>query len=478
MKNNITSTFNSTSSTLKLNTQTPGHIILVIFLSILGIGLFGAAVYIARLRTKSKTPLKNRATKYLDNSNEIKDNHLNSKKDSNVLDKRSRSFSNKNKNHLKSKSNIKNDNKKNYKSSLQKNKIPILYGKENDKISIDSQNSVDGNFKIIAIPFKFHEFEKKNKIENIENDFSDYKIDKNLINNKKEKINIFSHYNSLIQVNFKSGKKSKNKNKLSTEVSNNNTVILNNNALNINEFSKIKIYKKIQENNLEGAEDLNFHKKIDSSNVGKINTSDNEKEKNIGDNDMYLVKIEEKENNNNIANQFSNKIQKKENKESVNHIPYNKDSSVQNKYKSKVNFVERKINEPRYENNRKIRVNTISNTSRYSEFEEKVLEIYDEYIDKKQNNPEDFKNRKEDIIKNENSEKKKIENCNLYVNYKGENEENNSEEEDKMKNIINNKEDNIQIFSYDDINSNCDLKSENGGYNLNYLSNEKAKNIL
>jgi len=47
-----------------------------------------------------------------------------------------------------------------------------------------------------------------------------------------------------------------------------------------------------------------------------------------------------------------------------------------------------------------------------------------------------------------------------------------------MKNIINNKEDNIQIFSYDDINSNCDLKSENGGYNLNYLSNEKAKNIL
>jgi len=123
------------------------------------------------------------------------------------------------------------------------------------------------------------------------------------VSSSNEKINIFSHYNLIIKNNFEAVMKGKNKNcrsKNSNEVNSNPISNKNNNTeevgairLNLKKFSKIKISRKLQENNIEDFnKNLNHdydklkdyqNKNNDNNSYNRINEYDKIKPNKTGD---------------------------------------------------------------------------------------------------------------------------------------------------------------------------------------------------
>lgn len=473
MPNSTNGTYNLTEFTIKpSSSSSAGELILVIFLALLGSGVFGVVVYIAIKRIRYKPPAKNRAIKYLDNSISHHENNLNSKKNSLKI-----SDSSKNK-HIKrslsesmretSNKNSNSEFNKKGKSLSKKDKELKKFKteKETDKNSTDSHNSINANFKIVSKSPFIQETDRNDQLVNsCQKNIFKFNLDKNNDINSNEKINIFSHYNSILKNNHNAVIKGKNKNaksKNSLEANGNKNTNKNNNTggigtivLNLNEFSKIKISRKFQENLEEFNKNLNndydnkninnnknvnendniklnkngeLDKSQDKSDLRIMNESVNSNTRKINvdnlqtfgylesqknQNNCYtnssenLIKLESDENR--IAEQASEivgrkskyefkigakKIKKSYEKESLESsnktnlkIPTglpteNKVSGGSNISKTnnliKVNFLENCYSESRNINNGLI---TNLNSSKYSEFEEKILEIGDEFIE-------------------------------------------------------------------------------------------------
>jgi len=393
-----------------------GDIIFVVVLTLLGTTLFGVVVYIARQRIKRRRTTKNRALKYLDYSFSKNENSLKNKKDSigvfnsnahlkkpSLSERRINSMSNKITN-----------TEENKKSKRRLTKVETMikkiihFDKDLDKNSTDSQNSINVHLKIIgASPFKFGNTDSNRN--RLNNNCHKKNLDISSINNnyesKSQKLNIFSNYNSLTNSHyfriFNKGKLNSNKNckekdpnlnsglnshqlsRIKLNMNTENKILnYNDNKKACNEEYSIDMDRSQDKSNVKMLNDDNFIKIITERNMS-LEKMDSEKTQDISQKPKYEFKTESK---------FS-KILRKEDKfpdefgklQNIKEICH-ETSDKENKFsdiilsKNRTSLIKLSFGENHNQDTKNTNKGVLSNlnSSKYSEFEEKILEISEE----------------------------------------------------------------------------------------------------
>jgi len=353
--NNLTNfTNNSTLLITKSSKATSaGELILVIFLSLVGTGIFGVVVYLAVKKTKNLSKLKSRAMKYLDNSSSNVNKSIDKKESIKIFNSNSK-YKKQSISDIEINSNSnKRENENNYQIhrknlSRKENNFKKLKKNEKDieKISTDSQNSINANIKFIG-KSQFIKDTNINKNSAKMNLFR-LNIDKMNCFSSNDKINIFSNYNSFGKKYCNAIIKEKYENSLKNMNVNDNNIKRNcikaSIDLNLYDSSKIKVFKRLDndledfkrfKNNLNN--EINFNRiendfnncEVDKSNFNIINETIRSKNKIMNVN----ICLNQNKKNCNLSNLYNNKNP---------NFTYNNLKTIEKKCESDIN--EREIN--------------------------------------------------------------------------------------------------------------------------------------